>query len=304
MKEVDFKDRVPTYPGRIKLSPIAGQPDTFEMERADEPITEGTPINKATFDSITQSRLTGRYYELSVSNVESSLMTGIKTNPIPTSGWVVVSRGKATNGQYIIDAYDSMNETYTPEKACDGNSTTFWAADNSYGTTPEKQWAIHSETPIRVNKVKINMSLLSTTGSSKFKIRGNTNYNYSRRDLTDSISFSNTNGLKEYTIKTPDFYKGYALTFEEFGSGITVALYDFQISDYDVITYKNHFVLNEGVPEVWTTGQRIMVKVPSTISSGGIVENTLNGIKVNTILQVSKKYELVYNGSTFDAKEV
>lgn len=304
MIEKEILDRVPLNPGRITLEPVDGMENTFDMKRSDNPSVEGTPINKATLDSIIYSRLTGRYYDLEVASVESSVMTGIKTNPIPTSGWVVVSRGKATNGQYIIDAYDSLNETYTPEKASDGNSTTFWAADNSYGTTPEKQWSIHSETPIRVNKVKINMSVLGTTGSVKFKIRGNTNYNYSRLDLTDSISFSNTNGLKEFTIKTPGFYKGYALTFEEFGSGVNVAIYDFQISDYDVTTYKNHFALSKGVPPTWSVGQRIMVKVPDSATTAGAVENTLNGIKINTILQASKRYELIYNGSTFDGKEV
>lgn len=302
MIEKEILDRVPLNPGRITLEPVDGMENTFDMKRADNPSVEGTPINKATLDSIIYSRLTGRYYDLEVASVESSVMTSIKTNPIPTSGWVLVEDWKATNGQYIIYASDSKGTSNTPEKATDGNSTTYWSADVSYGTTSEKQWAIHSETPIRVNKVKINMALLSIM-TGRFKIRGNTNYGYSMRDLTDWISFSNTDGLKEYTIKTPGFYKGYALTFEDFDGG-NVALYEFQISDYDVTTYKNHFVLNEGVPSTWTVGQRIMVKVPDSATTAGAVENTLNGIKINTILQASKRYELIYNGSTFDGKEV
>lgn len=43
-----MKDRVPTYPGRIKLVPVSGQENTYDMERADSPIQEGTPLNKAT----------------------------------------------------------------------------------------------------------------------------------------------------------------------------------------------------------------------------------------------------------------
>lgn len=42
-----MKDRIPTYPGRVKLVPVAGQADTYDMVRADEPIEEGTPLNKA-----------------------------------------------------------------------------------------------------------------------------------------------------------------------------------------------------------------------------------------------------------------
>lgn len=41
-------DRQPTYPGRVKLTPVAGQENTYDMERADEPTEEGTPLNKST----------------------------------------------------------------------------------------------------------------------------------------------------------------------------------------------------------------------------------------------------------------
>ena len=43
-----MKDRVPTYPGRIKLVPVSGQENTYDMERADSPIQEGTPLNRHT----------------------------------------------------------------------------------------------------------------------------------------------------------------------------------------------------------------------------------------------------------------
>lgn len=47
-----FIDRVPMYPGRIKLVPVPGQENTFDMVRADEPLVEGTPVNKVLFDSL------------------------------------------------------------------------------------------------------------------------------------------------------------------------------------------------------------------------------------------------------------
>ena len=49
---IEVLDRVPTYPGRVKLIPVAGQPNVYDMVRADEPIEVGTPINKALFTSI------------------------------------------------------------------------------------------------------------------------------------------------------------------------------------------------------------------------------------------------------------
>ena len=42
-----MNDRVPRYPGRVKMTPVAGQANTYDMVRADEPTQEGTPLNKA-----------------------------------------------------------------------------------------------------------------------------------------------------------------------------------------------------------------------------------------------------------------
>lgn len=42
-------DRVPLYPGRVKMTPVSGQANTYDMVRADEPTQEGTPLSKATF---------------------------------------------------------------------------------------------------------------------------------------------------------------------------------------------------------------------------------------------------------------
>ncbi len=43
-------DRVPTYPGRVKMTPVSGLTNIYDMERADAPVTEGTPLNAALFN--------------------------------------------------------------------------------------------------------------------------------------------------------------------------------------------------------------------------------------------------------------
>ena len=43
-----MQDRVPLYPGRVTLTPVTGQANTYDMVRADQPTQEGTPLNKAT----------------------------------------------------------------------------------------------------------------------------------------------------------------------------------------------------------------------------------------------------------------
>ena len=43
-----MKDRTPRYPGRVRLTPVEGAENTFDLVRADEPVEEGTPLNKKT----------------------------------------------------------------------------------------------------------------------------------------------------------------------------------------------------------------------------------------------------------------
>ena len=42
-----MQDRVSLYPGRVKLEPVEGQANTYDLTRADQPTQEGTPLNKA-----------------------------------------------------------------------------------------------------------------------------------------------------------------------------------------------------------------------------------------------------------------
>ena len=42
---LEFKDRVPQKPGRVKITPENGTAYFATMERADEPLQEGTPLN-------------------------------------------------------------------------------------------------------------------------------------------------------------------------------------------------------------------------------------------------------------------
>lgn len=42
-----MQDRVSLYPGRVKLEPVAGQANLYDLTRADQPTQEGTALNKA-----------------------------------------------------------------------------------------------------------------------------------------------------------------------------------------------------------------------------------------------------------------
>jgi hypothetical protein len=54
-----MKDRIPTYEGRVTLTPVSGATNTYDMVRADVPIQDGTPLNKATLLTDSTAALMG-----------------------------------------------------------------------------------------------------------------------------------------------------------------------------------------------------------------------------------------------------
>lgn len=54
-----MQDRVSLYPGRVKLEPVAGQANLYDLTRADQPTQEGTPLNKASLLKDTTASLFG-----------------------------------------------------------------------------------------------------------------------------------------------------------------------------------------------------------------------------------------------------
>ena len=88
-----MKDRVPTYPNRVILNPVAGQENTYDIVRADEPQQEGTPLNKATLlddDTAEKLGLTG-------DPTVNQALAGILQKPIQATlaadGWETITGG-------------------------------------------------------------------------------------------------------------------------------------------------------------------------------------------------------------------
>lgn len=293
MIEKTFLDRVPTYPGRVKMTPVTGQANTYDMVRADSPTVEGTPIDKAAFDSIIQSRLTGRFYGMTVAkNIRSN--QSFTVNPVPTSGWVLsADELQATSGGYTATV-NSLYSNYTLDKALDGSASTEYRSD----AAGEITLAIKFPSAIKVKKYRLAMRAANYTYAVTTEFQGSNDGALWTTLFTTTEKPSN---LTEYTLTSTGEYTHYRLKFTASETGIYV--YEFQISNYEVTTYTNAFFMS-GFPDVWTTGQRVMVQTPATFSTLAVVNNTLNGVSVGTILLPNRRYELHYTGSTFVAKEV
>lgn len=92
-------DRVPTYPNRIKITKSDGTSEYVTWERADEPVVEGTPINKALFDSIAADIGLASAMTVYVSNAGSdALGDGTSANPYATIAKAVDVLPKNLNG--------------------------------------------------------------------------------------------------------------------------------------------------------------------------------------------------------------
>ena len=124
MIEKIFVDRVPTYPGRVRLIPVEDRPGLYDIVRDDVPVVEGTPLDKAAIDSIIHSRLTGRYYVPKVTQ-ETIVAQTITTNPIPTSGWLNATKIVANLNGYEIYSSAASSQSELITAAFDGNANTF-----------------------------------------------------------------------------------------------------------------------------------------------------------------------------------
>ena len=92
-------DRVPTYPNRIKLTHSDGSVEYVTWERADAPTVEGTPINKALFDSIAKDLGLSGPTTIYVSKTGSNTLgNGTEASPYATIQYAINSLPKNLGG--------------------------------------------------------------------------------------------------------------------------------------------------------------------------------------------------------------
>ena len=111
---INVVDRVSTYPGRVKLTKANGTSEYVTWERADQPTVEGTPINKALFDSIAADMGLSSAVTVYVSKSGSdTLGNGTSANPYLTITKAISTLPKNLNGfgATINIAAGTYNET-------------------------------------------------------------------------------------------------------------------------------------------------------------------------------------------------
>ena len=108
--------------------------------------------------------------------------------------------------------------------------------------------------------------------------------------------------MTEFTLSTTvGDYSQYRLVFNK-PDGARVYIDTLTVPEWEARSYSIDFISSE-MPIDWSIGQRVTIQVPN-YAAFIVDSNTFNGIKVNTILLSGRKYELTYNGTSFDAKGV
>lgn len=107
-----MEDRIVQYPNRIKLVPVEGTTDTYDIVEVPGEVTaEGTPLNKATLmTDVVGNRYglpsTGTLSQMFERNVQTFLAT------IPATGWST----STTNGYYTNQvSVTGMKAVYNPK---------------------------------------------------------------------------------------------------------------------------------------------------------------------------------------------
>lgn len=91
-----MQDRVSLYPGRVTLTPVAGQENTYDMKRADQPTQDGDPLSKNTFLKDTTAALFGFGNTALPDDVLKKISELIQEN-----NFLSLSKAKIEIGSYI-----------------------------------------------------------------------------------------------------------------------------------------------------------------------------------------------------------
>lgn len=108
---MSFIDRIVQHPGRVKLTPVSGQTNVYDMVRQEGDVyTDGTLLNALNLNTQTQldstvetlftnAGMAGGTYQNEVSDALAFLLNGV-ANPTVSGGWIYFTVGTYFFGFY------------------------------------------------------------------------------------------------------------------------------------------------------------------------------------------------------------
>lgn len=104
-----MKDRVSRYPGRVRLTPVDGNPGVYDMERADEPSEPGTALSKSNLLKDSTAALFGQPSSAVIDSILSGLSL-LHGNGEPT-GDIAASIGQCYYDESQEEFYSCISKT-------------------------------------------------------------------------------------------------------------------------------------------------------------------------------------------------
>lgn len=108
-----MKNRVPTYPGRVTMTPVAGAANTYDMVRADVPVEEGTPLNEETLLQKSTAALLGLGEDATPDDALKALINKLTTAQSAVETLTTKVNGLITYGTTDLTAGSSNLATGT-----------------------------------------------------------------------------------------------------------------------------------------------------------------------------------------------
>lgn len=98
-----FTDRVVQHPGRVVMTPVQGEANTYDMSRAEGNVTdEGTPFNAATFNQIADDIIQEADDNIITSNELQSVAQTLGVSPATLANILSKLATKATTPPVIV----------------------------------------------------------------------------------------------------------------------------------------------------------------------------------------------------------
>lgn len=193
--KIEVVDREPTYAGRIKLTPVPGQDDIFDMTRADAPIVEGTLINKALFDQKAYC-LTENVTVYVATNGSDVSGAGTSSAPYATIQKAIDSLPKWLDG--YMATISIADGVYEEKIEIDGFQGGIVSLGNVGRNVTVRSITVTSSSLVRIN---VNITHSTTLGGTPLALRYGSNVQFGT-DITINGSSAAVSGIMVETGST------------------------------------------------------------------------------------------------------
>lgn len=295
----NIKDRVPVEVlenGAIRYGVYDNTGNLLRYEyikREDEPIEEGTPVNKALIDNIQGDLYTQDRYNIPRAGwLETDLYETTFTDNIFPSSWEKENDNSFYSADVLLTTSSARSGDYGP----DAFTTDAW-----WTSSVTNAWIqIQFPQGIKITKMKLIMSTSSSSQTSTKKILGS-------KDGQAWVELYSTSGNVETsatvrTLSNADYYSYYKVEFTN-RSSCQVFVKEWQVTQYKekgvygyeldlpLTSYEKGKIVNiEGVAYNGTT----------SFSNLYLNINNLGVKPINGTIKSGEKYTLVYNGNSWD----